>query len=354
MQRVAPGDAAPDSVIRGRLTAELDNPRSPVRRFLDERFTAGLRGAQRLYRESAPAALLVPSEGANPGTVGTAADWLLRFLVSPSPDIHLVARGVAAFARAQFDYSVAVSEIAETLGVVIPSRLADPGSGFEGPTQGNQADPEYLARACWAFALITEAYRAGPKVVGYGGPPLTARWVLSIAPQEALAELARFRRVFETTLIPALASWRGRWELGPTFGGSSLIPADADLIAAGLLLDLKTGRSRPALNIVDALQLIGYTLLDFEDEFAIRAVGIFSARYGYLRTWPLDEYLARLADHPIDLPATRAAFREMLLAAQPHRGSGIARHAGSAADVPLSDAGSRCDPGEETDHREDR
>jgi hypothetical protein len=62
------------------LTAELDIKESPVRRFLDERFTSGLRDVQRRYRLAGPA-LVVPSadrQEANPGTVGTAADWLLR------------------------------------------------------------------------------------------------------------------------------------------------------------------------------------------------------------------------------------------------------------------------------------
>jgi hypothetical protein len=59
------------------LTVELADPRSPVRQFLDSRLTAGLREAQRSYR-SRPAVLAVPpapAADANPGTVGTAADW---------------------------------------------------------------------------------------------------------------------------------------------------------------------------------------------------------------------------------------------------------------------------------------
>jgi hypothetical protein len=36
------------------LTAELDSKDLPVRRFLDARFTSGLRDVQRRYRQAAP------------------------------------------------------------------------------------------------------------------------------------------------------------------------------------------------------------------------------------------------------------------------------------------------------------
>lgn len=72
--------------------------------------------------------------------------------------------------------------------------------------------------------------------------------LLSIAPADAFDQLAGFRHVFETALLPALASRTGPWALGPTVAGSELMKADADVLAAGLLLDLKTSvkRSWPA------------------------------------------------------------------------------------------------------------
>lgn len=47
------------AVIRGPLTAEIASIRSPVRQFLGEWFTSGLRDLQRRYREAAPS-LAVP------------------------------------------------------------------------------------------------------------------------------------------------------------------------------------------------------------------------------------------------------------------------------------------------------
>ena len=71
----------------GPLTAELSAKNSPVRQFFNERFTTGLRDVQRRYRQAAPS-LVVPSadrQNANLGTVGTATDWLLRFMLHPRP-----------------------------------------------------------------------------------------------------------------------------------------------------------------------------------------------------------------------------------------------------------------------------
>jgi hypothetical protein len=91
-----------------------------------------------------------------------------------------------------------------------------------------------------------------------------------------------------------------------------LIKADADLIAAGLLLDLKTSAKKPSLAIKDILQVIGYALLDFDDEYHIDTLGIFSARYAYLATWRLTALLDELAGQKINLWATRNEFRQVL------------------------------------------
>jgi hypothetical protein len=96
--------------------------------------------------------------------------------------------------------------------------------------------------------------------------------------------------------------------------------ADADLIAAGLLLELKTtlggtradGTRRAALEKIDLYQLIGYALLDFDDTHHICEVGVFNARYGYLTTWPLQSLLTELAGRNIDLAATRRDFQRLL------------------------------------------
>lgn len=83
-----------------------------------------------------------------------------------------------------------------------------------------------------------------------------------------------------------------------------------------MLLELKKHQARPSLALLEAFQLFGYVLLDFEDEFELREVGIFNARYGNLTTWGLRDYLGELAGREVDLPAVRE-FRSLLLACSP-------------------------------------
>ena len=118
--------------------------------------------------------------------------------------------------------------------------------------------------------------------------------------------------MFETALIPQLTTRRGPWALGPTFSGSAVIGgADGDLIAAGLLLELKTS-ARLTLAVTDLFQVIGYALLDFDDEYKLTELAIFSARYAYLATWSLGSLLSELAGHPASLQSARQEFRQLL------------------------------------------
>ena len=84
-------------VIRGPLTYELALKDSPIRQFFDDRLTPGLKDAQAVYRTAAGPLLIpgVPREAADAGTIGTAADWLLRFLVHMNPSVRLAAQGAS-------------------------------------------------------------------------------------------------------------------------------------------------------------------------------------------------------------------------------------------------------------------
>lgn len=55
------------------------------------------------------------------------------------------------------------------------------------------------------------------------------------------------------------------------------MPANADLITGGLLTDLKTSAKKLSLSSLDLYQVIGYALLDFDDEYQIDSVAIYSA-----------------------------------------------------------------------------
>lgn len=89
---------------------------------------------------------------------------------------------------------------------------------------------------------------------------------------------------------------------GPSFAGSRAVGgADADLIVGNCLYDIKT-RVKPRESLVDDLrQLIGYALLDWDNEYARQAVYV---------TWPLSPLIAECAGHSsADLGTLRARFR---------------------------------------------
>ncbi len=303
------------------LTAELDSKDSPVRLFLDDRFTSGLRDVQRRYRQAAlpPVVPSADRQEANPGTVGTAADWLLRFMLHPRPSLTLPATGAALCGRGS-GVVEAFMEIAESLGYDPDAALDTSATDFTGPIGGNDADPDQLANACWALALLTEMFRN--PMVAIRGPlerfqdhRASASELLGLASPAAVGQLAAFREVFASTLLPQLAHRPGRWVLGPGFSGSALIKADADVIAAGLLLELKTD-SKLSLGVTTMFQMIGYALLDFDDTYHITEVGTFSARYAYLATWDIGALFDELADQHVSLPSIRQEFRQLLLAQQ--------------------------------------
>jgi hypothetical protein len=201
-------------------------------------------------------------------------DWLLRFLVHPRPALHLAAHGAVLYGAtdATIDMLTALGEIASSLGLTRAEMAGKTEPVFTGPVQGSAADPDHLARCCWALALLAEVFRGGPMVAAMGplarfrGCRVSGDDLLGLAPVAALDQLAQVRHVFETVLIPQLATRGGMWALGPTFTGSELMNADADLIAGGLLLDLKTVK-KLSLAGQDLFQLIGYALLDFDDEY---------------------------------------------------------------------------------------
>jgi dihydrofolate reductase len=57
-------------------------------------------------------------------------------------------------------------------------------------------------------------------------------------------------------------------------------------------------------------QLLGYLPLDYQDEYAVDTLALYSARYAYLVTWPVIELLTELAGGPVDLAELRIGFQE--------------------------------------------
>ena len=114
-------------------------------------------------------------------------------------------------------------------------------------------------------------------------------------------DVAALARAFAEQYV----GWRGAdATLNPTFAGSADVGgADADFIAENCLWEIKTER-RPGRSWLD--QLLGYTLLDYEDTYAIDRVGVLLPRLNAHVTWPIRELIARLSGNDgLELPYAR-------------------------------------------------
>lgn len=275
------------------LTSAMNDPLSPLRQLFDSLFP-NTRAVQTSYREARPR-LLVDGGTSNPGTLGAAFDYATRF--------ELDARYNASLSRAAFLHE---PDMVSNIDAVIVAAQVAQAIG----------DRRTVFRASWALALLTEVYRIGllsgsplRELVDTG--TLQAQRMLELAPQDALGQLTALDEVARAHLYPHLT---GPFVLGPSFDGSALCAADADVIANGLLLDIKTrlgdkvkgaGRRSDGLQIEDLRQLIGYLLFDYSDAHRIDHVGIYSARFGHLTVWEVSDILEMLSGRPVDLADAR-------------------------------------------------
>jgi hypothetical protein len=178
-------------------------------------------------------------------------------------------------------------------------------------------------RACWALALCSELYRA-PSVFRHS--PLwelhaSGNFVdmdlLGLAPDMAIQDLRNLQKIADERLFPLV---HPPYYLGPSFDGSALCPADADFIADGTLIDIKTqvgtknakGIRTDNLKNEHLYQVLAYVLFDRSDSYAITNFGIYSARYGNLTVWPVSSGFEALAGERLNLAAERETVWRLL------------------------------------------
>lgn len=280
------------------LSAALRDRSSPLRHYLDERFP-DVREVQARYRRDC-GALEVDGTRADPATVGSAFDLGIRFATVDDhfPEIALRGFGPTPAAVRMVDDLSAAARHATLAG-----------------------DRALLARACWALALCVAVYREGLPPGSalarlLGRPPAPLPGLLDLAPAAGVGELTELFALAQTRLLPHLER---PVTPGPEFTLSRWCNADADLIAGRLLVDLKvklgpksasTGRRHATLARTDLYQVIAYALFDSADRYRLDEVGLYTARYGALVTWPLTGLLRALSGDPdLELAAEREAVR---------------------------------------------
>ncbi|MGW4718819.1 hypothetical protein [Nocardia sp. NPDC004260] len=294
------------------LTAAIGDKHCPLRQYFDRRFPH-IKPVQADYRASA-GTLLVDGATANPGTLGAAFDFLIRFTLDADyrPQIAVASPWISC--RPEY--------IGEVLEV---ARLA--GAAARRPLSASALST--VIRACWALALCTEVYRnpfAFPASL-LADPIRSGRFnaetLLTLAPDDAITQVRALYVLALSELGELLSPPMSAVALGPTFAASRFCGADADIIVDGALLELKTrlgtatksGRA-DSLSLADIYQVIGYAVFDTTDTFRIHTIALYSARYGVLHRWPLQQLLDTVAGEPVDLAAERAHVFKLLSSPQ--------------------------------------
>jgi len=278
------------------LTCLLNNRKSHLSNFLDEEFphTMPLR---RSIREACGPIKFPPGTGRDGGAVGSAFDLLTTFVVQP--DARLLDLSTS--------YHWTLNHVALT--EVMRDRVT---AGIAAPTRTTE-----LYEAVWVLGLLVNsmrsdnAYLASP-VTGLLRTSSDIDEVLAdideIIPPAAIEELRRLDELATLALYPQLAAPA---HFHPWLGNRA-VQAEADIIAAGVLIDVKTNRGTqfsggyrllPAL--ADIYQVIVYALLNrdgWAEEYGeVHTVGIYAARYGTLLTYPLQELVDQLAGTTVNL-----------------------------------------------------
>ena len=125
--------------------------------------------------------------------------------------------------------------------------------------------------------------------------------------EEIASEVSALYRIVENRL-PATGA-----VCGPTFAGSRAVGgADADLIVANCLYDIKTTEHPRNALVKDLRQLIGYALLDWDNEYDLDRVGFCYPRQAVCITWPLSQLIGKCTSSgSTDLRTLRRRFRAL-------------------------------------------
>lgn len=252
------------------LTSELKDAESPLAVFMKEQFprVRELSAAFRAERPADGAGLRPPvADGTRVmwGTLNGAIDHRLRYAFSDSralPDTVLL--GIAGAVRAAGPaVGTAIRRAGDDLESVLGELIAAERPASQSrPLLLPAAAEARLARLCYAMTWFEEVYRSGRlwpgTPVGDAGPRFTVADLLAAVPAYAVEDLA----------------------------------AQAEV--GDLLIDVKGTIAPSRLGKHEFYQLLGYALLDYDDEYRIEGLGFYLSRFGRLITWPVDEYLALL------------------------------------------------------------
>lgn len=308
------------------LTSHLDSKDSEVREFLYQTApnlaNAARRGKEgrRLSQElglidisksalTAPLPSSVQSRVSHASTVATAFDYRLRLILG---QLELEST-IAAMGLEHMPLLVTDSIKGRHRLDVLGEAFAHACSLIAGEGE------EDLDRACVVLAWCDSLFRAGQAALdGSLGTRLdkarSGAALIAKLEDAMLEDLLALRTANWTQILAwktAIAAG-AQYVEGPVFTGSHMVGgADGDWIVGDTLIECKvTEKCFPSWIRDTIFQLLGYTVLDLDDEYHIRNVAIWLPRRSLYRVWPLERLLG---DNPLkQLLRHRANFREMM------------------------------------------
>ena len=281
------------------LTSMLKSRGLPLREFFEDRLP-NLKPLQEDWRNcGAPS--IVPPAPVVWSLVGAAFDYRLRYLfVKTSVEEFVAALGAARTGEVFFSFEIFGASLGEFIEAHNPiGRLLYPAAEAQ------------LARYCYVLAMYESLFRAAevrsPLLELREGA--SAEEQLALVPVEAVEDLVALTAAAVDSLGPMLGQ---RIFANPTFAGSPDVGgADADLIVDSCLIDIKTTKSH-GLDRAMVYQLVGYLLLDYEDEYAIRDIGFYLSRVPALIRWPAEAAIASMSNGRETIDGLRHEMRHLL------------------------------------------
>lgn len=289
------------------LTSELDRRDSPVGQFLRDTFPH-TRAPLAKCRKALRVPLVSPPSSKAYAQVGTAVDYRIRYHFAPTPWHEFVAAHGAVIESKTGHFGLTDECIAQFVAK-LQAEVSKIAPHRRRPTDDEE---QTLARFCLvlaAFEAIRRARSGAPPPQHYGGTwPESATDLINLVPADRVSDVAGLGAVFAAQY----PSWHGDTTavLNPKFAGSFDIGgADADFIVDSCLWEIKT-TTRKGGQGRDLYQLLGYLLLDYEDEYAVERVGLVFPRQNTRVDWPVTELIAEMsARDDLELPALRSEFR---------------------------------------------
>lgn len=327
------------------LTGHLRDRRGPVREWFATQFPATralatetnrvLRGSEPYTGREAPRAArnvglrvislraarggsrhdcpVPPPPGSDSALVGTAAGYIVTAWLCPKALQPSVAtRGALSLdemsrGRPRELPSVACARAVQRIMRLRPAAFGASRSGWA-----------EVCQLTIVLARCEQWFRSGHEVWQHMQPLVTWRGgqlpelAGALANSSTLADLDNLGRAVLDDL--GHLSSAGSLRTGATFAQScALGGADADLIADGQLLELKTAAQARIAGRFEFWQLLGYLLADTNDAYAIQRVGVVALRWRNAISWTTEEYLLALgAAEGISLAEWRVRFAELL------------------------------------------